>query len=390
VIEVSDEQRRARLAARHALTPASRLSSPVEVADALVALHSTEASSVYLSVAARSSCSLDDVTAALVDDRTLVRQLAMRRTLWALSPARLPDVLGSVSARVAGAEERRLVKDVEAVGVADGATWLVEAEAAVLAHLRTAGPGATPAVRDGVPALDLRVLTGGPAHGRMQPVATRVLTLLGAKGQIVRGMAEGRWQTPRLAWTPMADWVGAITPSPERDAYRRLVGDWLRQYGPGTLDDIVWWFGTTKTAVRHALADLEAVEVALDGGSVGWLMPDDLDPVADPGPWVALLPALDPTTMGWRGRDFYLSPELRPLVLDTAGNAAPTLWWSGRVVGTWVQDPDGTVIAVPAVALPDDAMALVATATERLSGWLDGQLVTSVYAERLRRLEPLP
>ena len=58
---------------------------------------------------------------------------------------------------------------------------------------------------------------------------------------------------------------------------------WLATFGPGTETDIVWWLGSTKTAVRRALADLEAVEVSLDGGGTGWVLPDDLEPGA--GPW---------------------------------------------------------------------------------------------------------
>jgi hypothetical protein len=47
------------------------------------------------------------------------------------------------------------------------------------------------------------------------------------------------------------------------------------------------------------------VEVALDGdngAAVGWLLPDDLEPVTLNEHWVALLPVLDPTVMGWRQR----------------------------------------------------------------------------------------
>ena len=130
-----------------------------------------------------------------------------------------------------------------------------------------------------------------------------------------------------------------------RSGYLALVESWLRTFGPGTEADLVWWFGATKAAVRRALGELGAVEVALSGG-VGYVLPDDLDDVPAPEPWAALLPVLDPTTMGWKQRDFYLDPDDVPQLFDSNGNAGTTAWWNGQVVGCWVQDDDGVVSVV--------------------------------------------
>src|SRR3546814_5939656 len=99
----------------------------------------------------------------------------------------------------------------------------------------------------------------------------------------------------------------------------------------------------TLTAVRRALAAVDAVEVSLDGGGTGWLLPDDVGEVEVPGLWAALLPVLDPTTMGWKERDFYLDPADVPQLFDSNGNAGTTAWWNGRIVGAWVQEETGTV-----------------------------------------------
>jgi hypothetical protein len=58
---------------------------------------------------------------------------------------------------------------------------------------------------------------------------------------------------------------------------------------------------------------------------------------------VALLPGLDPTTMGWKDRRWYLDAEVGSRVVDRNGNAGPTIWVDGRVVGSWVQRKDGTI-----------------------------------------------
>ena len=67
----------------------------------------------------------------------------------------------------------------------------------------------------------------------------------------------------------------------------------------------------------------------------------DTDPVPEPEPWIALLPALDPTPMGWSGRDWYLPAEHRAALFDRTGNIGPSVWCDGRIVGGWAQRPDG-------------------------------------------------
>ena len=86
-----------------------------------------------------------------------------------------------------------------------------------------------------------------------------------------------------------------------------------------------------------------AVEVDLDGtvgkGTVGWISADDTDEVDEASPWIAFLPGLDPTTMGWKQRSWYLGDHgaFGASVFDRNGNAGPTIWVDGRVVGGWAQ-----------------------------------------------------
>ena len=74
----------------------------------------------------------------------------------------------------------------------------------------------------------------------------------------------------------------------------------------------------------------------------GVVLADDVDEVRAPDPWVALLPALDPTTMGWKHRDFLLGPH-RAELFDVNGNGGPTVWADGRIVGGWAHRDDGEV-----------------------------------------------
>ena len=174
-----------------------------------------------------------------------------------------------------------------------------------------------------------------------------MLTWLGARGEIVRGTNGGHWRISRRGgprWP--SGWASPRSPGTEADGYAELVRRWLARFGPGTETDLVWWLGGTKAAVRRALADLDAVEVTLDGGGTGWLLPDDVDAVG-PGPRRRRRCCRSSTPRRWAGRSasFYLAPR-RAFLFDTAGNAGTTAWWDGRIVGCWVQDDDGRVEVV--------------------------------------------
>ncbi|MGX1977236.1 DNA glycosylase AlkZ-like family protein, partial [Streptomyces kronopolitis] len=160
-------------------------------------------------------------------------------------------------------------------------------------------------------------------------------------------------------------------------------------YGPATVEDLKWWTGWTLTATRQALAAIGAVEVDLDDGTRGVALPDDLEPVAAPEPWAALLPALDPTAMGWKARDWYLDPAHVPRLFDRSGNIGPTVWWCGRIVGGWAQRADGEIVWR---LLTDDggcgsseAAAAVTAEAARLAAWVGDVRVTPRFRSPLER-----
>lgn len=396
VLHIADSDRRRRLAVRHGL--ATGLASVAAATDAMTVLHATEAATVHLALWARvEDVTVADVDAALYDDRTLVKQLAMRRTLFVFPRDLLPATWGSASARVAGQQRAQLAKNVAAAGLAEGsdqvAGWIDDAAAAVLAVLADGRPRTTREVRDLVPVLDGRIKIGAPEKkwGGDFPVGAWVMTMLGAEGRVVRATNAGHWRLNKPTWTMTRTWLGADAEAlPEREGYAVLVRRWLATFGPGTENDVVWWLGATKTIVRRALADVGAVQVGLDGGATGWVLPDDTDPAEPVEPWAALLPTLDPTVMGWKERAFYLDPADTPYLFDSNGNAGNTAWWDGRIVGCWVQDDDARVHLV----LREDAGAKARTAleveAERLTSWLDGVRITNVYASPQMRGAVLP
>lgn len=389
MITVTDAERRARIAVRHGVAPAHRLPDPLAATRAMTVLHATEPATVYLSLHQRvEGLSVADVDTALYARRSLVKQLAMRRTLFVFPRELLPAAWGSASARTHGAETRRLARDVERAGVADdGTAWLQAARERVLTLLVDHPGGLTGVqLREHLPDLIGKAVQGGDST----PFAHRLITNLGVSADIVRGHNSLHWRLSRPMWTLTSAWLGEVpAPLQESEGYAALVGHWLRTFGPGTEDDIVWWFGATKAAVRRALADGAAVEVALEDGRPAWVAPDDsvvAGGATSVEPWAALLPVLDATTMGWKERDFYLGTHKEAL-FDSNGNAGTTAWWNGEIVGCWTQDADGTVALRPLVDLPAEAKAALLLEVERLGTWLDGTRVGTVYPAPAMRCE---
>jgi hypothetical protein len=381
---IGDDERRARLALRHGL--ARPVVDTLAATRAMTCLHATEPASVHLAAWARSGAGRDEVDAALYDDRSILKQLAMRRTVFAFPRELLPAVWGSASARVARQQVRQLAKEAQAAGIAsDGTQWAREQVERLRTVIAKEGPLTTSQVRERLPDLDARITRGKGTYQADVAIARQVITALAATGQVCRGANDGGWKLSRPRWTSTPQWLGEeLEPLSEADGYAALVAAWLRTFGPGTEADLVWWLGSTKAAVRAALTQVGAVEVSLDGGGTGWVHADDVEPVRTPSHWVALLPALDPTTMGWKERAFHLGDHV-DRIFDRNGNGGPTAWWDGRIVGVWCQGDDGEVLVVPAEPLPAAARRALDAKAAELTAWLDGDTVRSIYLSPLAR-----
>jgi hypothetical protein len=328
-----------------------------------------------------------DLEHSLYVERSLVKHLAMRRTLFVFPRESMGFAQAGASNRVAEAERRRLIRDVEKAGLhRDGERWLSEAWEQVLAALSDGRQATSSQLRDEIPSLEGSIAYGeGKPWGGRFPVGARVLTTLSAAGHIVRASNNGGWTTSRPRWASMTSWLGEeLAPPPEAEGVARLVEQWLRVFGPGTAADIKWWLGSTVAAVRRALADLQAVEVDLEG-QTGYLLRDDLEATDPVDPWAALLPPLDPTTMGWFERDWYLG-SYRSLLFDTSGNAGPTAWWEGRIVGGWAQSDTGEVVLQVLEDVGAEGLGALEREAARLTDWLGGARVLPRFPSPLSKV----
>ena len=383
----SDERRR-RLLGRHLLTPATRPTDPVAVANALVALHATDPATVYLSLWARMRhASQPELADAMYVDKRLTRLMAMRRTMFVVDTDLAPVLQASSALAVAATQRKNLVRDLTKSGLVPGDVdrWLDDVSAGTLAALRRRGRAAAADLVADERRLETTLdLAPEKSYAAPQKITSRVLTVLALQGSIVRGRPFGGWTATRNEWWPAEDWMpGGLGAMDVAQARVELVRRWLQAFGPAPLTDLVWWTGWTGGQVRTALAAVATQEVELPTGPA-LVLADDLDPTPVVPPSAALLPALDPTPMGWLDRDFFLAPHREPL-FDRTGNIGPTVWWDGRVVGGWAQRPDGEIVTRLLADVGADAAAAVADRAAELAQWLSGLRVIPRFRTPLER-----
>ncbi|MGW4368416.1 winged helix DNA-binding domain-containing protein [Nocardia takedensis] len=365
-------ERRARLGLRHRLAAEARGEDVAEVVRSLVVLHATDPATVFLSIAARSrTLTPAHVEAALYEQRSLLRLLAMRRTMFVAPTDLLPALQAACADDLAVKQRRTYGRYLELEGVIDGEVgpWLAEVEEQTHAALLARGAATGAQLSKDVPRLRTQV---NPApeksYSRPTNITTWVLVTLGCTGRIVRGRPNGGWTSSQYSWAPIETWLpDGVAALPVAEARGELVRRWLHRFGPAPITDLKWWTGWTLAQVRAALAEIEVVEVDLDGAP-GLLLADDLDPVSAPAPWAALLPALDPTPMGWQKRDWYLGPHA-PSLFDRNGNIGPSVWWDGRIVGGWAQRKDGEVVHRLLEDVGAEAEAAIAAEADRMAAW---------------------
>jgi hypothetical protein len=387
VRRIGVEERRARLVRRHHLGADDRAPDVVTAAGDLVGLHASDPVTPYLAAAARvDGLGAADVEHALYEERSALRMLGMRRTMFVVPIDLAPVVHAACTRAIAVNERKRLVKLVADGGVAEDAEqWVDEANEATMRALAARGEAFANELSEDVPALRARIrIAEGKAYAADSNLTTFVLFRLAADGRIVRGRPRGTWISSQHRWAPAEAWFPDGMPElPTGEARVELVRRWLRAYGPATVADVKWWTGWNLRDTRAALAGLVTEEVDLDGAP-GVVLADDVEPEPTVEPVAVLLPALDPTVMGWTEREWYLGPH-RERLFDRNGNAGPTVWWDGRVVGGWAVRPDATVAFQLLERVGREARAAVEDAAGRLEAWLDGTRFTPRFRTPLER-----
>jgi hypothetical protein len=314
----------------------------------------------------------------------MLRMLGMRRTMFVVPVEQAAVVQAACTNAVAAQQRRTYTRFIVDAGLGDEA-WIKDVAESTVRALASRGAATGAQLSADEPRLRSQVqMAPGKAYGGPQSITTWVLFMLAAEGRIVRGRPRGSWISSQWTWSPAANWLPGGVPQLPADAARvELVRHWLAAFGPGTAADIKWWTGWTVAQVKAALAALRPVEVDLDGVP-GVMLPDDVEPTPTPPPWVALLPALDPTAMGWTRREWYLGGH-GPTLFDRNGNVGPTVWSDGRIIGGWAQRADGEIVYRLLEDVGGETRTAVDAAAARLAAWIGPVRVLPRFRTPLER-----
>ena len=378
------------LAHKQHLLPTSRRTDIVQVTRDIVALHGTDPIGPYLSLWARvrdfQRSALED---ALYERRELAKMLCMRVTLHLVPSDEVPLFFQACSEHRTRPEVQGFLALLVQAGLCrEGETeaFLKELERRVLAVLVEKGPSTVRQINQALPELKTRIRhsEGKAYEGSFSIGAYVVPNIMGAQGLLIRARPRGTWRSTLYEYAALSDWLPdvdleSVTP---QHARAWLVARYLSAFGPATLDDVRWWTGFSKGETKAALDDVNQalVQVAIEGLGDGYLiLAEDAQQLRDwappDRPHVFLLPTLDPYVMGYRDRRRFLAPEHRAKIFDRAGNAVPTVWANGRLVGAWGLRENGDVIYRLFEPLGEEEQALLADECRQLEEFLGGEFL---------------
>ena len=119
----------------------------------------------------------------------------------------------------------------------------------------------------------------------------------------------------------------------EESARIELARRYFTHFGPATIKDATYFFGTTQTKVKSWLKQLPVIETSLDGKSYFYI---DNGLPASNLPACLFLAGFDQLMLGYEKTESLILPEdhMRD-IFNLAGIVRPAILVNGTVVGWW-------------------------------------------------------
>ena len=352
---VTIEQVNAFLWRKQHLAPGSAGSDASSVVRDVVALHATSALTPYLSLRARvADFRLAQLDAELYTEHHLVKLLCMRQTVHVVPLSELRTVTAATGDRLrrnAKRELGQLLRWFGASGPIEEAATLARLEAAIADVITVRGPSTAAELSEAIPELKRRFrYAPDKPYSSVVSLGSVLLPRLTLLGLLMRGRPRGSWRSNQHEYALPRDWLpqSDLPPISADQAQMQLLRQYLRAFGPASLEDAAWWTGWSKGETQRALSALAGQVALIDIHNLGagfCLLADDLPKLLSTPPLtggaVQLLPSLDGYIMGFHNRSRFLPAEHYDQVFDRSGNAFATVWVDGRVVGIWREADHG-------------------------------------------------
>jgi len=360
--------------AQHCLTTRLGKSDFVQAATRVVGIQAQVMSAAELALWARADgLSPGDVQAALWQERTLVKNWAMRGTLHLLSAEELP----LFSAARNGRELFDWRRYFAYYGVSEAQ---YDAYREVAPHVLSTEPITreqfATAVAERARSPELRDLILSKGWGTpLKPLASN--------GDLCFGPSQGQ----NVTFVNARQWIGQWETHDPDAAQREILRRFLRVYGPSTPHDFTrWWWGSTgipeSKALFAALDDeLEPVEVE---GWPAFALRETLAPMQNlqPAETIRLLPLFDAYTLGL-GRDTepFLPGAQRKKVYRSQGWISAVVVVDGLIKGIWEHKSKSkqTHVKVSLFVVPTKAIRRgIDAEVERLGAFLNAPVELTV------------
>ena len=123
-------------------------------------------------------------------------------------------------------------------------------------------------------------------------------------------------------------------PIPEDEAKLELAKRYFTHYGPATVKDAAYFFGTTQTEVKKWLRSLPAEAVECEGRTYYYIGSECNSGADIPG--CIFLAGFDQLMLGYEKKEsLFLSREHLRAIFSLAGIVMPAVLLHGRVAGRW-------------------------------------------------------
>jgi Winged helix DNA-binding domain len=202
------------------------------------------------------------------------------------------------------------------------------------------------------------------------------------QGSLISGPPKGQTVT----FVRPDRWLGEWKEPPPDEAWREILGRYLRAYGPASRDEFARWWGMQPAPAGRILkASADALaEVSVDGHQ-GWALAEEVSRMsgASLNRSARLLPAFDVYMAGTRPRESIVDKSFEDRVFRKAGWISPVVLIDGLAAGVWAHDRMGSRIEVtvtPFGKLSRAHMRQVRDEADRLGSFLGAPAAVSFEA----------
>jgi uncharacterized protein YcaQ len=311
------------LLGKHHLKQHSKSNKILQIVDDICGLHATGTLEPYLTLFTRmENFKKEDLDNELYIKKSLGRIRGMRKTLFILTKEMIPIVHTVIKYQTVKRDNKYLeIRDINREQYDELAKEII--------NLLTIKEMSTTEIKKLI---------------KTEKDLSAVISVMCDEMLILRGKPISSWKDRRLFYAPFKQYFPDIKLNDfdESKATTKLINKYIRNYGPVTETDIVWWLGISKGKVRSSLNHLSDTIETVKVGNLEYdylINKSEIKTIENielnSHPTVNILPGLDPYIMGYKNRERYINYAYYNFIFDRSGNGTTTILLDGIVNGVW-------------------------------------------------------